>query len=109
MFNSLTANRHRNLQPFPLPRMVLAPSSIFQKTEAVPGPDLQRWVYVTGVLVLGILWTAFLGWIAAELIIKPLIRLTVAGKSVAEGNLHIELSDHRSGDERSAPCMNRSA
>ncbi len=62
-------------------------------------PNLQEWVYVTGVLVLGILWTAFLGWIAAQLIIKPLIRLTVAANSVAEGNLHIELPDYRSGDE----------
>lgn len=62
-------------------------------------PDMKEWVYVSGVLVLGVLWTGILGWIAAQLIIRPLLRLTRVVDSVAEGNLSVTIPAYRSKDE----------
>lgn len=54
-------------------------------------PHMNEWAYIAGILVLGILWTGFLGWIAAKLIIRPLTRLTNVTHAVASGDLNIEI------------------
>ncbi len=65
----------------------------------VIAPNMQEWLYMSGVLALGLLWTCFLGWMAARYIIKPLLHLTKAVNEVAEGNLTTSLPEHRSTDE----------
>jgi methyl-accepting chemotaxis protein len=62
-------------------------------------PNMNDWVYITGVLMLGVFWTAFLGWIAAQLIIRPLTRLTKVVNTVASGDLSVEIPSYRSQDE----------
>ncbi|MEF2244322.1 methyl-accepting chemotaxis protein [Paenibacillus sp. IITD108] len=65
----------------------------------VLAPNMQEWLYVSGVLTLGVLWTCFLGWLAARYIIKPLLQLTTAVNAVAGGNLAVTLPKHNSTDE----------
>lgn len=62
-------------------------------------PDMKDWIYVSGVLFLGVFWTCFLGWIAAQLIIRPLQRLTGTAVTVASGNLDAAIPKYRSKDE----------
>lgn len=62
-------------------------------------PDMSDWIYVSGVLILGVLWTGILGWIAARLIIQPLLRLTRIIDEVAQGNLNVTIPGYRAQDE----------
>lgn len=62
-------------------------------------PNMNNWIYTCGVLLLGILWTAFLGWIASKMIIQPLIRLTKVINTVATGNLNVQIPEYKSQDE----------
>lgn len=62
-------------------------------------PNMNEWVYIGGVLGLGIIWTGLLGWLAAILIIRPLTRLTKVVDTVASGNLDVHISSYRSQDE----------
>jgi len=62
-------------------------------------PEMKEWLYMSGVLALGLLWTCFLGWLAARYIIKPLLQLTTAVNEVAGGNLAVTLPQHNSSDE----------
>ncbi|MFD2114886.1 methyl-accepting chemotaxis protein [Paenibacillus yanchengensis] len=62
-------------------------------------PNMKDWLYMSGVLVLGLMWSCFLGWLAALYIIKPLKKLTVTANEVANGNLSVVMPEHRSTDE----------
>lgn len=62
-------------------------------------PNMNDWAYITVILMLGVFWTAFLGWIAAQLIIRPLTRLTKVVNTVASGDLSVEIPAYRSRDE----------
>lgn len=62
-------------------------------------PNMNEWAYISGVLLLGIIWTGLLGWLAAILIIRPLTRLTKVINTVASGNLSVEIPTYRSQDE----------
>ncbi|NIK79689.1 methyl-accepting chemotaxis protein [Paenibacillus castaneae] len=71
---------------------------IFQ-LKPILAPDMTDWIYITGVLVLGILWTCFLGWLAAQFLIRPLLRLTKVVDIVASGNLNITIPPYSFNDE----------
>lgn len=62
-------------------------------------PNMTEWIYITGVMGLGVLWTCVLGWLAAQFIIRPLLRLTKVVDSVAAGNLNISIPKYHSRDE----------
>ncbi|MBD2863484.1 methyl-accepting chemotaxis protein [Paenibacillus oceani] len=62
-------------------------------------PNMADWLYVSSILVLGILWTSFLGWLAAQVLIKPLLRLTAVVDEAATGNLNVSIPEYRSNDE----------
>lgn len=62
-------------------------------------PNMADWLYVSGVLLLGILWTSFLGWLAAQYIIRPLLRLAAVVDEAATGNLNVTIPEYRSDDE----------
>lgn len=62
-------------------------------------PQLEDWIYILGVLTLGIMWTCFLGWIAAKLIILPLTRLTRAVNTMASGDLQVQIPNYPWKDE----------
>jgi methyl-accepting chemotaxis protein len=65
----------------------------------IVAPELEEWAYITGVLLLGIGWTVFLGWVAARYIIRPLLRLTDSVVTVAAGNLKVTIPEYRAQDE----------
>lgn len=71
---------------------------IFQ-LKPVLAPNMTEWVYTAGVMGLGVLWTCVLGWLAAQFIIRPLLRLTKVVDSVAAGNLNISIPKYHSRDE----------
>lgn len=62
-------------------------------------PNMADWLYVSGVLALGILWTSFLGWLAAQFIIRPLLRLASVVDEAATGNLTVSIPEYRQDDE----------
>lgn len=62
-------------------------------------PNLEEWIYISGVLLLGIFWTGLLGWIAAQLIVRPLLHLTNTVNTVASGDLNVSLPDYQGRDE----------
>jgi methyl-accepting chemotaxis protein len=62
-------------------------------------PNMADWLYVSGVLALGVLWTSFLGWLAAQVIIRPLLRLAAVVDEAATGNLTVTIPHYRSNDE----------
>jgi methyl-accepting chemotaxis protein len=62
-------------------------------------PNMADWLYICGVLALGILWTSFLGWLAAQFIIRPLLRLSAVVDEAATGNLIVTIPEYRSNDE----------
>lgn len=62
-------------------------------------PNMSEGIYIAGVFGLGVLWTCFLGWLAAQFIIRPLLRLTKVVDTVATGNLNIDIPVYHSDDE----------
>ncbi|WP_276354437.1 methyl-accepting chemotaxis protein [Cohnella caldifontis] len=62
-------------------------------------PGMAEWAYITLILLLGVLWSGILGWLAAIWLIKPLQRLTEAANEAAGGNLRIEIPIHPYRDE----------
>lgn len=63
---------------------------------------MSDWLYISIILGLGVFWTGFLGWIAANWLIKPLLKLTEAVNEAATGNLQVTMPVHHSRDELSA-------
>jgi methyl-accepting chemotaxis protein len=64
-------------------------------------PTMPDWMYISIILALGVFWTGFLGWIAANWLTKPLIRLTSAVNEAATGNLKVAIPQLKSRDELS--------
>ncbi|GIP34726.1 methyl-accepting chemotaxis protein [Paenibacillus sp. J2TS4] len=62
---------------------------------------MSDWLYISIILGLGVFWTGFLGWLAANWFIKPLLKLTEAVNEAAKGNLQVTLPVHHSKDEMS--------
>lgn len=62
-------------------------------------PNMSDWLYMGGVLVLGVLWTSLLGWVAAQFIIRPLLRLAAVVDTAATGDLNVVIPSYRSNDE----------
>ncbi|MFF2482245.1 methyl-accepting chemotaxis protein [Paenibacillus sp. NPDC058071] len=60
---------------------------------------IPEWIFTIITLSLGIFWTAFLGWIAAKWLIKPLIQMTAAAEQAASGNLNAVVVPSESDDE----------
>lgn len=62
-------------------------------------PNMANWAYISIILLLGIMWSAILGWVGAAWMTKPMIRLTHAANEAAAGNLTIQIPIHKSDDE----------
>jgi methyl-accepting chemotaxis protein len=54
-------------------------------------PQMQSWIYIAVVLLLGIFWSGILGWLGSLWFTRPLIRLAGAADEAAKGNLRIEI------------------
>ncbi len=54
-------------------------------------PEMANWLYVGGVLAMGVMWTGILGWLAARWFVAPLVRLTEAVKQAASGDLTVHV------------------
>lgn len=74
---------------------------IFVLKDIIAG-GMSDWLYISIILGLGVFWTGFLGWIAANWLIKPLLKLTEAVNEAATGNLQVTMPVHHSRDELSA-------
>lgn len=55
--------------------------------------------FVALTLALGIVWTGFLGYLAARWFVRPLLALTAAAREAAGGNLQVEVSSTGAEDE----------
>ena len=62
-------------------------------------PNMGDIAYDAIIFMLGIFWTCLLGWLAASLIVKPLIQLTKAADEAAQGRLGVTLPTYRFQDE----------
>lgn len=62
-------------------------------------PDL---AFVCGTLLLGVVWTGILGWIAAKWFTAPLLRLAEAARLASSGDLQVEVKPGSSRDELGA-------
>jgi len=67
--------------------------------KGIIAPNMSDWLYHSIVLLLGIFWTALLGWLGALWFVKPLLRLTAAANEAAQGKLNVEIPKHPSNDE----------
>ncbi|UUZ85019.1 methyl-accepting chemotaxis protein [Paenibacillus sp. P26] len=65
----------------------------------VLAPGMPAGLYIACILLLGVLWTAILGWLGALWLTKPLLRLTTVTQEAAKGNLQIEVPVHPANDE----------
>lgn len=61
--------------------------------------SIPDWAFSIGTLMLGIIWTGILGWLAASWLIKPLVQLTRAADEAAEGNLLVDVRETGTRDE----------
>ncbi|MBP1999124.1 methyl-accepting chemotaxis protein [Paenibacillus shirakamiensis] len=61
--------------------------------------SMQEWLYITVVLLLGILWSGILGWLISKWLTKPITELVFAAKEVSSGNLLVQLPVRQSEDE----------
>lgn len=62
-------------------------------------PGMNELLYDGIIFMLGIFWTCLLGWLAARLIVKPIIQLTKAADEAAQGKLNVSLPSYRFHDE----------
>ncbi|UHA74952.1 methyl-accepting chemotaxis protein [Paenibacillus sp. 481] len=62
-------------------------------------PNMNDTLYDMLVLFKGVFWTCLLSWLAARIIVKPLIQLTKAANDAAQGNLHVSLPTYKQNDE----------
>ncbi|TLS50881.1 methyl-accepting chemotaxis protein [Paenibacillus antri] len=62
-------------------------------------PAMNTWLYYSLILMLGVFWTAVLGWLAAKWLIGPLLALSQAAQEAAAGNLRVEVTVRDSKDE----------
>lgn len=61
--------------------------------------NMNEIVFVSMTFALGVLWMGILGWIAARILIRPLMRLTETARIAAEGDLSHEVKVFKSNDE----------
>lgn len=62
-------------------------------------PYVPEWLFLTGTLMLGVFWTAFLGWMAARWLVKPIAQMTAAAEQASAGNLNAKIQPSQSDDE----------
>ncbi|GAB2670766.1 methyl-accepting chemotaxis protein [Paenibacillus thermoaerophilus] len=70
---------------------------IFGLKDRIPGMSPSAVIICT--LLLGIFWTSFLGWLAARMIVRPLLDLTRVSDEAASGNLKIAVRVPDTRDE----------
>lgn len=62
-------------------------------------PNMGDFAYDAIIFILGVFWTCLLGWLAAKLVVRPLIELTKAADEAAQGRLSVTLPTYRFNDE----------
>lgn len=62
-------------------------------------PDMPEVLFVSGTLLLGIIWSGILGFFAAKFITRPLVELEEAARQVATGDLRQNVKIPKSNDE----------
>ncbi|WP_306432878.1 methyl-accepting chemotaxis protein [Paenibacillus sp. J22TS3] len=61
--------------------------------------SLQDWLYITIILLLGVLWSGILGYVISKWLTKPIVRLADTAKEASMGNLLVKLPERKSEDE----------
>jgi methyl-accepting chemotaxis protein len=59
----------------------------------------QEWLYISIILLLGVLWSGILGWLISRFLTRPIVRLAKAAEEASAGNLSVVIPDRRSDDE----------
>ncbi|MBD8499853.1 methyl-accepting chemotaxis protein [Paenibacillus arenosi] len=62
-------------------------------------PNMNDLLYSSIIFLLGIFWTCLLGWVAAQVIVKPLMQLTKAAYKASRGELNVSLPTYAHQDE----------
>ncbi|MFM9276568.1 methyl-accepting chemotaxis protein [Paenibacillus jiagnxiensis] len=62
-------------------------------------PRMADWLYVSIILLLGVIWTGILGWLTSKWLTRPIVRLAKAAEEATDGNWHVVIPERRSGDE----------
>lgn len=61
--------------------------------------SLKEWLYITIILLLGVLWSGILGWVISKWLTKPIVLLADTAKEASMGNLLVKLPERKSEDE----------
>nr|WP_283657645.1 HAMP domain-containing protein [Paenibacillus sp. RC343] len=59
----------------------------------------QEWLYISIILLMGVLWSGILGWLISKLLTRPIVRLAKAAEEASTGNLSVVIPERRSDDE----------
>ncbi|MDP4099055.1 methyl-accepting chemotaxis protein [Paenibacillus sp. P96] len=62
-------------------------------------PGMADWLYVSIILLLGVLWTGILGWLTSKWLTRPIVHLAKAAEEATDGNWNVVIPERRSGDE----------
>ncbi|WP_433946054.1 methyl-accepting chemotaxis protein [Paenibacillus sp. SN-8-1] len=61
--------------------------------------SLPEGLYITIILLLGVLWSGIIGWVVSKWLTKPIVQLAGAAKEASQGNLLVQLPERKSEDE----------
>lgn len=62
-------------------------------------PSMAEWVYISIVLLLGVMWSGILGWLISKLLTKPIVVLARVAEEVSSGKLAVDIPERREQDE----------
>ncbi|CAM3511477.1 MULTISPECIES: methyl-accepting chemotaxis protein [Saccharibacillus] len=71
---------------------------IFFLKDYVAG-SMADWLYMTIILLMGVMWSGILGWLVSRLLTKPIVRLAQTAQEVSGGNLAVDVPSRTAQDE----------
>ncbi|WP_172253677.1 methyl-accepting chemotaxis protein [Saccharibacillus deserti] len=61
--------------------------------------SMADWLYMSIILLLGVLWSGILGWFVSRLLTRPIVRLADTAREVSGGNLAVDVPTRNAQDE----------
>lgn len=62
-------------------------------------PSMSDWLYMSIILLMGVMWSGILGWFVSKLLTKPIVRLAKTAQEVSGGNLAVDVPSRSAQDE----------
>ncbi|WP_028591880.1 methyl-accepting chemotaxis protein [Paenibacillus massiliensis] len=62
-------------------------------------PSMAEWVYISIILLLGVMWSGILGWLISKLLTKPIVVLARVAEEISSGKLAVDIPERREQDE----------